>query len=135
MDGKDFGSYRLVRLLARGGMAEVYLAINEDNPAIPRRVALKKILPIYGDLREFTQLFKDEARIGRSLDHSNIVRVLDHGIVGKEHFLVMEHIDGPDLEKLLTASHRRNRPLSIDLVCYVAGRIAASLDYAHHLID
>ena len=135
MAGTSFGRYRLVRLLARGGMAEVYLAVLEGQAGFEKRLALKRILPIYGDLTEFTELFVDEARISVSLDHSNIVQTFDFGLHEGEPFIAMEYVDGPDLEKVLTAARKLKRPLGYDAMLYVATRVAAALDYAHSRID
>ena len=135
MAGTSFGRYRLVRLLARGGMAEVYLAVLEGQAGFEKRLALKRILPIYGDLDEFTELFVDEARISVSLDHSNIVQTFDFGLHEGEPFLAMEYVDGPDLEKVLVAARKLKRPLGFDAMLYVATRVAAALDYAHSRID
>ena len=59
-----FQRYQLLRRIARGGMAEVYLAVLRGAAGFERRVALKKILPIYAGMEEFATLFRDEARIG-----------------------------------------------------------------------
>lgn len=135
MSGKSFGDYLLARVLSSGGMAEVYLAINESNSQIPRRLALKKILPVYENVEAFKKLFEYEGVLGQTLDHPNIVRVFDRGEVDGEHFLVMEYIDGPDLEKILRASRKRGKLLPIQLVLYLATEIAEALDYAHRATD
>ncbi len=135
MAGKTFGRYRLVRLLARGGMAEVYLAVLTGAAGFEKRLALKKILPTFKDLEEFTQLFTDEARISVTLNHSHIVQVFDFGVHNGEYFIAMEYVDGPDLEKLLIACRKLHRQLSIDAILYVATRAAAALEYAHSRMD
>ena len=74
-----FQRYRLIRRIARGGMAEVYLAVLRGAAGFERRVALKKILPVYAGIEEFTKLFRDEARIWAVLNHSGVVQVYDFG--------------------------------------------------------
>jgi len=135
MAAKSFGRYRLVRLLARGGMAEVYLAVLRGAAGFEKRLVIKKILPIYGDLEEFTRLFTDEARISVSLSHSNIVQVFDFGLNDGAHFIAMEYVDGPDLEKVLIACRKLKTQLSIDALLYAATRVAAALEYAHSRND
>lgn len=130
-----FGRYQLTRLLARGGMAEVYLAVLSGAAGFEKRIALKKILPIYTDLEEFTRLFQDEARISVTLNHSNIVQVFDFGVHHGEHYLAMEYIDGPDLEKVLMGARKLGRQLAIDTVLYIAMRVASALEYAHSRVD
>jgi serine/threonine protein kinase len=135
MAGTTFGRYKLVRLLARGGMAEVYLALLSGVAGFEKRIALKKILPIYTDLEEFNRLFQDEARISVSLNHSNIVQVFDFGVHHSEYYLAMEYVDGPDLEKILMGARKLGRQLSIDAVVHIAMRIASALEYAHSRVD
>ena len=135
MAAKSFGRYRLVRLLARGGMAEVYLAVLRGAAGFEKRLVIKKILPIYGDLEEFTRLFTDEARISVSLSHSNIVQVFDFGVNNGDHFIAMEYVDGPDLEKVLIGCRKLKTQLSIDALLYASTRIAAALEYAHSRVD
>ena len=135
MAGTTFGRYKLVRLLARGGMAEVYLALLSGVAGFEKQIALKKILPIYTDLEEFHQLFQDEARISVSLSHSNIVQVFDFGVHHAEYYLAMEYVDGPDLEKVLMGARKLGRQLSIDSVVHIAMRIASALEYAHSRVD
>ncbi|MCO4768665.1 MAG: protein kinase, partial [Deltaproteobacteria bacterium] len=135
MAGTTFGRYKLIRLLARGGMAEVYLALLSGVAGFEKRIALKKILPIYTDLEEFNRLFQDEARISVSLNHSNIVQVFDFGAHQNEYYLAMEYVDGPDLEKILIGARKLGRQMSIDAVVHVAMRIASALEYAHSRVD
>ncbi|MCP4868381.1 MAG: protein kinase [Proteobacteria bacterium] len=135
MAAKSFGRYRLVRLLARGGMAEVYLSVLRGAAGFEKRLVIKKILPIYGDMEEFTRLFTDEARISVSLSHSNIVQVFDFGVHNGDHFIAMEYVDGPDLEKVLIGCRKLKTHLSIDALLYAATRIAAALEYAHSRVD
>jgi len=116
-------------------MAEVYLAVLEGAAGFEKRLALKKILPTFGDMEEFTQLFKDEARISVTLNHSHIVQVFDFGIHKGEHFIAMEYVDGPDLEKVLLACRKLRHPLAIDALLYVATRVAGALEYAHSRTD
>ncbi len=135
MAGTTFGRYKLLRLLARGGMAEVYLALLSGVAGFEKRIALKKILPIYTDIEEFSRLFQDEARICVSLNHSNIVQVFDFGAHENEYYLAMEYVDGPDLEKILIGARTLGRQLSIDAVVHIAIRVASALEYAHSLVD
>ena len=116
-------------------MAEVYLAVLKGVGGFEKRLVIKKILPIYEDLEEFTQLFQDEARISVSLSHGNIVQVFDFGLHEGEHFIAMEYVDGPDLEKVLISARKHKTTLSFDALLYVATRLAAALEYAHSRTD
>ncbi|HEX5733664.1 MAG TPA: protein kinase, partial [Blastocatellia bacterium] len=90
--------YRIVGMLGRGGMGEVYRA---DDLKLAQSVALK-FLPenVAGD-RDMLARFHKEVRIARQISHPNICRVFDIGEIEGHHFLSMEYIDGEDLASLL----------------------------------
>lgn len=127
--------YRLVRRIARGGMAEVYLAAQIGAGGFEKQVALKKILPMYASMEEFGKLFRDEARIAGALNHGNVVGVLDYGMHDDEWYLAMEYVDGPDLEEVLDRCRRRGLLPPIEVVLYVGHRVASALEYAHAVAD
>ena len=78
--GEQFGRYRMLGLLGRGGMAEVYLAEPLGGPA-NARVAVKRLLPHYADNRKFVSMMRDEARIATAIQHPNVARVFEFGTV------------------------------------------------------
>ena len=75
-DGTPFGRYRLIELLGRGGMGEVWRA---QDTAIDRMVALKVLLPHYAQDRTFNQRFRREARSAARLDDPHVVPIYDVG--------------------------------------------------------
>src|SRR5215510_4885939 len=88
------GSYEIVRALARGGMAELFLARAIGPQGFEKLVVLKKILPSFAANPRFVQLFLDEAKLGASLDHPNIAQVHDMGMVDGSYFFTMEYLHG-----------------------------------------
>ena len=132
---KAFQRYRLIRRIARGGMAEVYLAVLRGAAGFERRVALKKILPVYAGIEEFTKLFRDEARIWAVLNHSGVVQVYDFGQHQGDPWIAMEFIDGPDLEEVLDRCRRRGIHPPVDVVIHLGHRLASALEYAHGVRD
>src|SRR5690349_3086592 len=90
------GRYELLRPLARGGMAEVYLA-RRRVAGVEKRLVIKRIRPERAGDPRLLALFVREARLSMALAHQNIVPVFDFGRVRDELFLAMEHIDGLDL--------------------------------------
>ncbi len=91
--GSVIGSYRLVSLLGRGGMGDVYLAERDDDQ-FEHRVALKLIRPGLGG-QVATERFKRERQILAQLDHPNIATLLDGGVTSDGHpYLVMQYVDG-----------------------------------------
>jgi serine/threonine-protein kinase len=119
----EFGEYRLVRRLGKGGMATVYEAERRGE-----RFALKR--PLAGHLLDprFRERFDREADLGRSLHHPNIIRIFDRGQVGEVPFFAMELIDGETLRDRLDRDGR----LDPRLAAGITARVAEALDYAHH---
>lgn len=112
--------YEIKRELGRGGMAIVYLAVQES---FGRDVALKILPLINADDKTFTERFIREAKIVSRLVHPNIVTVYDVGLYQGHHYLSMEYIPGMDLRK---AQARLSR---IELVNAIK-HVARALDFA-----
>jgi len=122
------GRYRVVRLLARGGMAEVYLA---RHVALNREVALKllKPPPDAEDPEAFERRFELEAQTLASLDHRNVVILHDFGQTEDDRFfLAMEHVDGPRLTDLL-----RDGPLPYERAVGLMLQVGAAVRHAHRM--
>ncbi len=92
------GRYRLERRLGAGGMASVWLALDER---LGRRVAVKIIADTLADDKHWLTRFKREARAAAGLSHPSIVQVFDYGIEDGRPYLVMEHIPGANLAERL----------------------------------
>jgi len=128
--GKRLGRVHIESLLARGGMAEVYLG---THTTLQRRVAVKILRSYYTDdarLRPFER-FELEARAVAKLRHPNIVQVFDFDTVEDQPYLVMEYIPGPPLSKYLAALHSRRDRLSLPLINRLLTQMAGALQYAH----
>ena len=119
------GRYRLVALLGRGGMGEVYRA---DDLTLDQPVALK-FLPdgvMAGDAR--LSHFHNELRIARQVSHRNVCRVYDLGETNGRHFLTMEYVDGEDLASLLRRIGRVPQDKAIDIARQLCAGVAAAHD-------
>src|SRR5688500_1393605 len=90
-------SYRIVHLIGKGGMGEVYLAVDQR---LGSAIALKRTL--HSDDSQLGDAFEREARTLARLRHPALPKVSDHFIENGNQFLVMEHISGDDLSKRLT---------------------------------
>src|SRR5579883_606937 len=110
--------YSPVRLVARGGMAEVWLA---HDTLLDRLVALKVLFPELSVDRNFVERFRREAQAAANLSHPNIVSVYDWGEAGGTYFIVMEYVDGPPLSAVL----RDAGPLASDSAAAIAADVAA----------
>ncbi len=134
--GIKFGQYVLLRRLARGGMAEVFLAQQRGLEGFDRRVAVKRILPHLVDSPDFIKMFLSEARLAAQLTHPNIVHIYDFGKVDGDYFIAMEYVDGVHAGQLFRLGERGNpRPerLPASLVARIGADAAAALHYAHEL--
>src|SRR6478735_4293732 len=94
--GRALGRYEILRPLARGGMAEVFLARRRVAGA-EKRLVIKRIRPERAADPRFLELFVREAKLSMALAHQNIVPVFDFGRVGDDLFLAMEEVEGHDL--------------------------------------
>jgi serine/threonine-protein kinase PpkA len=119
--GITIPGYQIKRQLGRGGMAFVYLAIQES---FGRDVALKILAPDHARDKEFSQRFLREARIISQLVHPNIVTVYDVGIQEGYHYLSMEYIPGRDLQEACSSLSKRQ-------VINIIRDVAKALEYAH----
>ncbi len=129
--GIPFGKYRLTRRLARGGMAEVFLATQKGPEGFERTVALKRILPHLADIPQFTQMFMDEARLAAQISHPNIAHIYEFGEAEGTYFIAMEYINGVDLSVVVMGG--AIKPLPLEHAARVVADVCAALHYAHNL--
>lgn len=116
--------YRIVRMLGQGGMATVYLA---DDRNTGQQVALKIMHDDLAQDPEFVRRFATEARAAASLDHPNIVRVLDYGSYDGIRYIVQEYVEGTTLKDII----RRNGPIDYRLATPLLIQIGLALEHAH----
>jgi eukaryotic-like serine/threonine-protein kinase len=118
------GRYRIVRHVARGGMAEVYLGHDE---LLDRKVAIKVLIPDRAADPSFVERFRREAKAAARLNHQNIVGVHDFGEEDGQYYMVMEYVDGPTLRDVI----RSDGPMSPERATSIAADVAAALAAAH----
>ena len=95
------GKYQLVRICGEGGMATVYKAVVRGAAGFQRPVAIKHIKPEYRAIKNYIDMFIEEARVGAELAHPNIVQVHDFCTQEGSYYLVMEWVEGVDLGALI----------------------------------
>ncbi len=116
--------YELHRRIARGGMADVFLA---RDSLLDRPVAVKVLFPEFATDPTFVQRFRREAQAAANLSHPNIVSVYDWGEEGGTYFIVMEYVEGRSLAQVIRDEGRIEPELAAD----IAADIAAALGFAH----
>jgi serine/threonine protein kinase len=129
--GQRLGKYELIRRLAQGGMAEIYLARVQGIEGFEKVVVVKRILPSFAENKEFVRLFLDEARLAATLHHPNIAQVYDVGISGGQYFFAMEHVHGHDLRYILSTLSSAGQALSLENALTILQGVCAGLHYAH----
>lgn len=105
------GKYQLVAVAGEGGMATVYKAVQKGAAGFQRTVAIKHIKPEFRALKNYVDMFIEEARVGSELAHPNIVQVHDFIAQQGSYYLVMEWVEGIDLGQFI----RRHRELGISV--------------------
>jgi serine/threonine-protein kinase len=116
--------YTLRERIAVGGMGEVHLATDDR---LGRVVAVKVLAPAVAHYPESVERFRREATTAAALSHPNIAQVYDYGVDGSSHFIVMEHVDGSDLSRLLRQVGR----LTPSDAVRIAEQVCSALGAAH----
>jgi len=138
--GQRLGKYQLIRRLAVGGMAEIYLAQASGLEGFEKLVVLKRILPQHALDPQLRRMFLDEARLMATLTHPHITQVYDVGAEGDAPFFAMEYVHGANLREIMNAAGRaaglEHQPLAIPLTHAIGilAAAAAGLHFAHEQI-
>ncbi|MCP3141305.1 protein kinase domain-containing protein [Pyxidicoccus xibeiensis] len=127
------GKYQLVRKLASGGMAEVFLAKAAGPMGFEKTLVLKRILPHLAEDPAFVEMFLGEAKLAAQLEHPNIVQIFDFGEAEGSYFLAMELIDGITLRRLVKRAVEA--PLPPAICAKLVAFAAEGLGYAHEFCD
>ncbi|MCQ4085998.1 Stk1 family PASTA domain-containing Ser/Thr kinase [Saccharibacillus sp. JS10] len=126
MIGQVFsGRYEIVERVGGGGMALVYKALDL---LLNRYVAVKVLRQQFMHDEEFIRRFRREAQSAASLSHPNIVSIYDVGQDGEVQYIVMEYIEGRDLDELI----KERAPLPVEEAVRIASQICDALDHAHN---
>ena len=131
--GKRFGRYRLLEVIGRGGMAEVFRAVSHGPGGFQRQFVLKRIRAEKAESQDFVDMFINEARISAMLEHPNIVQVYEFGEVDGDYFLAMEYLRGRDLLTVMRHLRANGRDLPMGIAAFAVNEVARGLAYAHGL--
>src|SRR3954451_6063698 len=123
--------YRVLKKIAQGGMAEIFLAVQVGAEGFQKSVVLKRILPSLAADPTFVRMLVDEAHIASTLNHSNLVQVLDLGKSADQYFLVLEFVDGWSLEHVRQRAAKAKLKMPASLALYIGGALCRALAYAH----
>ena len=132
---RAFGNYSLLKLLARGGMGEIYLARTVGITGFEKYYAVKKLLRKFTHDNDVGGRFVDEAKLGARLQHPNIVQVYDLGKVNEELYMATEFVDGFDLRRVLRFCHEKKKRIPLDIALFIVREVLSGLAYAHRQVD
>jgi serine/threonine-protein kinase len=118
------GRYRIIRKLGSGGMANVYLAEDQE---LGRRVAIKILNERHANDEQFVERFRREAKNAAGLSHPNIVSIYDRGEAEGTYYIAMEFLDGRSLKELIIA----RGPAPVHVAIDYARKILDALRFAH----
>ena len=119
---KQISHYQILSKIASGGMANVYLALDTQTGT---KVAIKILKEEVSDKEKILERFSQEGLL--NLDHPNIVKILDAGVNENTPYIVMEYIEGWDLEALIKSKGK----LSANETLYIFGQLLSALAYVH----
>src|SRR4051794_2719606 len=118
------GRYKIVRKLGSGGMADVYLAEDQE---LGRRIAIKILNDRHANDEQFIERFRREAKNAAALNHPNIVSIYDRGEAEDTYYIAMEYLDGRTLKELVVG----RGPAPVNVAVEYARQILSALRFAH----
>lgn len=127
-----FGDYVLLKLLASGGMAEVFLARPRNPNANGRIVIIKRILKQIADDPVFIKMFRAEIRVTLGFNHPNTIQLHDFGEFDFQPYIVMEYIEGKSLKEIMAKFAEKSEPIPVPTVLGLMSQAASGLSYAHN---
>jgi serine/threonine protein kinase len=133
--GRRFGKYEVLCRVAVGGMAEIFLGFAHGGPFAFKPVVLKRILSEQREDPTSMQMLIDEAKLTAQLSHPHVAQVLDLEVAGEDVLLVIELIQGANLEELVDGFNRSKEPVPLGLVIAVIRDAAQGLHHAHTYKD
>lgn len=132
---EKLGRYRLLKLIATGGMGEVFLARQEGPAGFAKTVVIKRILRHLARDQGFIDLFLNEARLAALLQHPHIVQVFGLEQEDGAWFIAMEHVHGRSLRDVLEAAKKKGLKVPVRLAARLASQALQGLHFAHELTD
>ncbi len=129
--GAMIGRWEIVKRLGSGGMADVYLARSKGEAGFEKLVAIKVMHPHLARNERAVEHFLDEARLAARISHPNVVQIQDLGKIGNDYVIVMEYVEGVDLERMLASARIAGRQVPVDVGLAILCRICDGLNAAH----
>ncbi len=132
---RRLGKYDLVARIAKGGMAEIYLARQHGMVGFSRLVVIKCILPHLAEEPQFVRMFLEEARIAALISHPNVVQIFDVGEFEGHYFIAMEYINGPPVATVVRKLRAKRAAIPWEVAAEIVAQACDGLHAAHELKD
>lgn len=132
---QQFGKYTLLKRLATGGMAEIFLAKQEGMGGFEKEVVVKRLLPAFATQEDRVQMFMEEGRIAAALTHPNIAQIFDLGREQDDYYIAMEYVHGVDLRRVCSQGIAEGNYLPLQHAVRVIAEVLDALHYAHTRVD
>ncbi len=127
-----FGRFEILGRIARGGMAEVFLARETQDDGSARHVVVKRVLPEMEDNPDFLAMFLEEGKTAVRLYHTNVCHVYEVGSIEGRAFMALEWVYGPSLQSVIERSAARGGCVPWPVAVEVVSQVASALQYVHH---
>ena len=131
----QLGRYQILKQLATGAVADVWLARATGLEGFARHVVIKRIRPELAQEERLVRAFLDEARIAASLHHQNVVQVHDIGEQDGAYYFAMEYVHGEDVRRLIQKARERGEQVPFEHLVSIISATAAGLHHAHEQRD
>lgn len=132
---EKLGRYRLLSLIATGGMGEVFLARQEGPAGFSKTVVIKRILRHLARDQGFIDLFLNEAQLAAQLQHPSIVQVFGLEREGDTWFIAMEYVPGKSLRALIDTCREKKLTIPPPIAVRLISQVLQGLEFAHELKD
>ncbi|MBS1970742.1 MAG: serine/threonine protein kinase [Bdellovibrionales bacterium] len=132
---ENFGNYVLLKKIATGGMAEVFLARPASHKGNGRVVVIKRILPHAANDIEFIKMFQGEIRVCMGFNHPHTVQIHDFGECNRQPYISMEYIEGKNLKDVLYKFVEKGELMPIPMALSLLAQAASGLSYAHTFVN
>ena len=126
-----FGNYVLLKSLATGGMAEVFLARPANTTSNGRAVVVKRILKHIANDPEFLKMFRAEIRVSLGFNHPHTIQIYDFGEIDYQPYIAIEYIEGKSLKQIAQKFEEKNETIPVPTVLGLMVQAASGLHYAH----
>ena len=133
--GTPFGRYELIRKIAAGGMAEIYLARQWGEAGFFRDVVIKRLFKNLAEHGSTLRMFQTEAQLLAHLNHPNIPQCIELGVVDSSWFMAMEYVDGWTIADVWRASARQGAMMPLPVTIGAIMQVCEALQHAHEAKD